>query len=119
MKARNPKIKTYTVEPAGTPFLAGKKVKTTSHVIQGGGYAQRPGIYDEDVVDGYLTVTDQEAYRTARDLAAKEGIMGGFSGAANVAAALKLARKARKGDLIVTVICDSGLKYLSTDLYPV
>ncbi|MCZ7645786.1 MAG: cysteine synthase family protein [Planctomycetota bacterium] len=117
LKERDPRIRVYCIEPAKTRFLAGKKVRTTRHVIQGGGYAVKPGIYDDAVVDGYLAVTDAEAVRTARALASKEGIMGGYSTGANVAAALQLARKARRGSLIVTVACDSGLKYLSTDLY--
>ncbi|MBI3828885.1 MAG: cysteine synthase family protein [Planctomycetes bacterium] len=117
LKAQSAKVQCYAVEPEKTPFLAGKKIRSTQHTIQGGGYAVRPGIYDDAVVDGYLTVTDAEAKSTARALATKEGIMGGFSGGANVAAAIKLAREAPKGSLVVTVICDSGLKYLSTDLY--
>lgn len=117
LKSYNSKVRCFSVEPAQTAFLAGRTIRSTQHVIQGGGYAVRPEIYDAAVVDGYLTVTDAEAQRTARALASKEGIMGGFSGGANVAAALKLARDAAKGSLIVTVICDSGLKYLSTNLY--
>ena len=117
LKKRRKSIQCFAAEPAKVQFLAGKPLKTTSHIVQGGGYAVMPGIYDEDVVDGIIPVTDSEALRTARALASKEGIMGGFSSGANVAAAMKLARKARKGSLIVTVCCDTGLKYLSTDLY--
>ncbi|GMV79398.1 MAG: cysteine synthase [Planctomycetota bacterium] len=117
LKERHAGVRVFAVEPAQAPFLAGKPVRDTRHAIQGGGYAVEPGIYDRGVVDAYLTVTDVEATRTARALAASEGIMGGFSTGANVAAALQLARKAPRGSLIVTVACDSGLKYLSTDLY--
>lgn len=117
LKAFSAKVKCYAIEPAQTPFLAGRTIRSTQHVIQGGGYAVRPGIYDNNAVDGYLTVSDAEATRAARTLASKEGIMGGYSTGANVAAALKLAREAPKGSLIVTVACDTGLKYLSTDLY--
>ena len=118
LKARNPAILCYAAEPSQAQFLAGKKVTSTSHTIQGGGYALRPGIYDESLVDGTIAISDAEARKTARLLASTEGIMGGYSSGANVAAALKLARKARRGSLIVTLCCDTGLKYLSTDLYP-
>jgi cysteine synthase len=118
LKARNKDIACFAAEPAGTQFLAGKRIVSTSHKIQGGGYAVKPGIYNDDVVDGFLPVSDDEATKAARALSAREGIFGGFSTGANVAAALKLARKAKPGSLIVTVCCDTGLKYLSTDLYP-
>ena len=117
LKARNTTIQCFAGEPAKVQFLAGKRFSTTAHVIQGGGYAQRPGIYDEALVDGTIPVTDAEALRTARLLAQKEGIMGGYSSGANVAAALKLAKTCKRGSLIVTICCDTGLKYLSTDLY--
>lgn len=118
LKRRNPRVRTYAVEPACAQFLAGKRVRSSGHLLQGGGYALEPGIYDASVVDGTLPVSDAEALRTARALARREGIMAGFSSGANVAAAIRLARKAPRGSLIVTVICDTGLKYLSTNLYP-
>ncbi len=118
LKKRNPAIQCFAAEPVHAQFLAGKKVTSTSHKIQGGGYALKPGIYDDNVVDGTIAVTDAEAVKMTRLLAAKEGIMGGFSSGANVVAALKLAKKAKRGSLIVTLCCDTGLKYLSTDLYP-
>ncbi len=118
LKARNPRVRCLCAEPARTQFLAGEIVQSTSHVIQGGGYGLLPGIYDDRLVDEFIAVGDAEAIRTARALAAKEGILGGYSSGANVAAALKLARKAKRGSLIVTVCCDTGLKYLSTPLYP-
>jgi len=118
LKARNPRIQTYAVEPQGAEILGGKTVVKTRHNLQGGGYALVPSIYDFSVVDGSLAVSDADAEKTARALAAKEGIMGGFSTGANVAAALRLAKSAPKGSLIVTIACDSGLKYLSTGLYP-
>jgi cysteine synthase A len=117
LKARNKDILCYVAEPIKAQFLAGKKVRSTSHIIQGGGYATMPGFYDKSVVDGSIPVTDAEALKTARALAAKEGIMGGFSSGANLAAAIKIAKKAKPGSLIVTVCCDTGLKYLSTELY--
>lgn len=117
LKARDKNIQCYVAEPLKAQFFAGKKIRSTGHIIQGGGYATMPGFYDTGVVDGSIPVSDAEALKTARLLAKNEGIMGGFSSGANVAAALKLAKKAKPGSLIVTVCCDTGLKYLSTELY--
>jgi cysteine synthase A len=69
-------------------------------------------------VDGYLTVSDTEAVRWARRLAKEEGIFAGFSSGANVAAAVQLLRGDFRGRTIAVLMCDSGLKYLSTDLWP-
>ena len=68
-------------------------------------------------VDGFLKISDGEAMRTARDLARLEGIFGGFSGGANVAAAARLLEGPARGKTAAVLICDSGLKYMSTDLY--
>lgn len=118
LKRHNPNIQCYAVEPASAPFMAGKRIRTTSHKIQGAGYALIPPLWQPELCDGFLTATDDEAIRTARRLGKKEGICAGFSSGANVACALKLARKAAKGTVIVTTLNDSGLKYLSTDLFP-
>ncbi len=118
LKNHNRNVKCFVVEPESAPYLAGRKIVSTRHRIQGGGYAFRPPFWDNDLVDGYLTVTDEEAARTARDLAAKEGIFAGFSGGANVAASLKTNQILGKGSRVVTILPDSGLKYLSTDLFP-
>jgi cysteine synthase A len=98
--------------------LAGGEIKSTSHKLQGAGYSIIPPLWEADLCDGCLGITDEEATEVARQLSRQEGIFGGFSGGANVAAALKLAQNANPGDLIVTIVCDSGLKYLSTDLIP-
>lgn len=118
LKKHNPKIKAYAVEPANTPFIAGKEIKTTKHKLQGAGYALIPPLWQPELCDGFLTATDEEAITTARLLGTREGICAGFSSGANVACALKLAREVEKGTTIVTILCDTGLKYLSTDLYP-
>jgi cysteine synthase A len=68
--------------------------------------------------DGYLHVTSEEATEMSRKLARLEGIFGGFSGGANVAAAVQLLRGSHRGGVVACLICDSGLKYLSTDLWP-
>jgi cysteine synthase A len=77
-----------------------------------------PPLWDPAYCDGYLAVEDDEAIAVARRLAREEGVFAGFSTGANVAAALRLARDAAPGTRIVTTANDSGLKYLSTDLFP-
>ncbi|MDG6996882.1 MAG: cysteine synthase family protein [Nitrososphaerota archaeon] len=116
LKKHDPSIKCYAVEPELAPYLAGGRVISTRHRIQGGGYAFKPKFWDERLVDGYLTVSDSEAIAAARMLAQREGIFAGFSAGANVAAIVKLGQDLEGGD-VVTIIPDSGLKYLSTDLF--
>jgi cysteine synthase A len=117
-KEHNPSIQCYVVEPEGAAVLAGKPVAYPGHRIQGGGYAipDLPLIRREHI-DGYLKVTDTEATGMARRLAREEGIFAGFSSGANVAAALHLLQTSCKGKTMGVIICDSGLKYLSTDLW--
>jgi cysteine synthase A len=73
---------------------------------------------DRAHVDGYLTVADTEAMAWSRRLAREEGIFAGFSSGANVASAAQLLRGPLRGKTVVVLMCDSGLKYLSTDLWP-
>ena len=104
----NPAVRCYVVEPT-----------EVNHRIQGGGYSMPNLAFLQDCpIDGFLRVTDDEAIRCARRLAAEEGIFAGFSSGANVAAALQLLQGAARGQTVVTLACDSGLKYLSTDLWP-
>jgi len=118
LKARNSSIRCFVVEPAGAAVLAGEPATCPNHKIQGGGYA-RPNLrfLNRQHVDGYLQVNEEEAIATARDLARKEGLFAGFSSGANVAAALRLLRGDLRGKTIAVLLCDSGLKYLSTDLW--
>lgn len=117
-RAANPAVRCYVVEPAGAAVLAGQTVTRPNHRVQGGGYAIRDLRFLQDtVVDGYIQVTDEDAISCARRLAAEEGIFAGFSTGANLAAALQLLRETHRGQTIVTFACDSGLKYLSTDLW--
>lgn len=76
-----------------------------------------PAICRMDLADEIIAVTDKDAYKTARILARTEGIFGGITSGANVWAALQRAKIIGKGKTIVTVVCDSGLKYLNGDLY--
>ena len=73
--------------------------------------------HEHSEVDGYIQVSDEEAIQAARDLAKYEGIFCGFSAGANFAAAVKLLRTKEEGGTIAILLCDSGLKYLSTDLW--
>ena len=119
LRGRNPKIRAYIVEPAGAAVLAGKPVQRSNHQLQGGGYSLADlTLVDRSLVSGYLQVTDDEAIAAARLLAAEEGIFGGFSSGANLAGAIQLLRKGEQGATIAFLVCDSGLKYLSTPLYP-
>ena len=119
LKEANPATRCYVVEPEGAAALAGSGISNPIHRIQGGGYAMAalPMIRPEDV-DGYLQVSDEAAMAAARRLARQEGLFCGFSSGANVAAALDLLSGPCQGGTIVTILNDSGLKYLSTDLWP-
>ncbi len=117
-KAYDAQILCYVVEPAGAAVLAGEPVTRPNHRIQGGGYsmAHLPMLRAEHI-DGYITVGDEEAMAAARRLAREEGIFAGFSSGANLAAAQQLLSGTCAGKTIVVLINDSGLKYLSTDLW--
>jgi cysteine synthase A len=117
-KAFNPAIKCFVVEPAGAAVLAGESVTHPNHRIQGGGYAMNNlPLINRAHIDGFLQISDEEAIETSRLLARREGVFAGFSAGANVAAALHLLRTEFRGKTIAVVLCDSGLIYLSTDLW--
>ena len=119
LKEQDRAICCYIVEPDGAAALAGRTVDRPDHPIQGGGYSMTGLSFLDDVpVDGFLTVTGDEAKDMTRRLAREEGIFGGFSSGANVAAAMALLQGPAKGGTVAAIICDSGLKYLSTDLWP-
>jgi cysteine synthase len=117
-KEHNPSILCFVVEPAEAAVLAGIPVSNPNHRIQGGGYSMSDlPIIDRNHIDGFIRVTDEDAIRTARRLAKEEGIFAGFSSGANTAAALQLLQTSLTGKTIVVLLNDSGLKYLSTDLW--
>lgn len=119
LRGRNASVRCYVVEPATVPVLAGGPITDPSHKIQGGGYGLSDlPLLDRDLVTGYLRVADEEAIAAARMLAGKEGIFAGFSAGANLAAALQLLRDREQGATVAFLVPDSGLKYLSTGLYP-
>ncbi len=111
-------VRCYAVEPDGARALAGEKVRAPDHPIQGGGYAMCDLLHLQGVpLAGHLSVTGTQAQDCARLLARTEGIFAGYSAGANLAAAADLLRGPEKGGCVAIVICDSGLKYLSTDLW--
>ena len=117
-KEHNRAIGCFVVEPAGAAALRGEPVTNAGHRIQGGGYSMPTlPLINPAHVDGYLTVPDSDAMTWARRLAREEGIFAGFSSGANVAAAAQLLAGAYRGKTVVVMMCDSGLKYLSTDLW--
>jgi len=119
LKEQNPAIGCYIVEPAGAEILARGQAPSPDHPIQGGGYSMADLTFLEGVaVDGYLSVSGEQARAGARRLAREEGIFGGFSAGANVAAALELLQGPARGGSVAVLVCDSGLKYLSTGLWP-
>lgn len=106
------------MEPETAAVYAKKPLaKNGRHKVQGCGYAMDLTNIQPELVDGYLQVTDEEVIQTTRDLARLEGTFVGFSSGANVAAAIQLLRGKEKGKNIVLTLNDSGLKYLSTDLF--
>ncbi len=118
LRLLNPNIKCYPIEPEGAAVIAGQDLVKPEHPIQGGGYIMG----DLDFLrgmswDGFLQVDGDKARQTSRDLARLEGIFAGFSAGANVAGAVELLKGPHEGQTIAVVICDSGLKYLSTDLF--
>ncbi|MFC2053721.1 PLP-dependent cysteine synthase family protein [Chloroflexota bacterium] len=117
-KEYNPSILCYVVEPEGGAVLSGQHVTYPNHRIQGGGYSiSNLHVLNPLHIDGYLQVSDEAAILTARRLAKEEGIFAGFSSGANAAAAMQLLKGSCKGKTVAVMMCDSGLKYLSTDLW--
>jgi cysteine synthase A len=115
----NPRLRAYVVEPAGAAVLGGTPVVNPRHRIQGAGYARTElPLFDRSLAAGFIAVSDDEAIVAARHLAAEEGIFAGFSTGAHLAAAWRLLAEREAGATIAFLACDSGLKYLSTDLFP-
>lgn len=117
-RAQDPAIRCYVVEPAEAAALAGEDVTNADHPIQGGGYSMVSlSQLGDHVPDGYLKVTSADAVHWARRLAKQEGVFAGYSSGANLAAAVALLKGPLAGATIAIIACDSGLKYLSTDLW--
>ena len=117
LKRHDLNIRCYVVEPHGCAYYKNEIIEGETHGIQGGGYAKELANVDKSLIDGCITVTHSEAVEMTRKLAEIEGVFAGFSSGANVMAAIKLLQEQEKGKNICVVINDSGLKYMSTDLY--
>ena len=116
LKKQNPAIKIVAVEPAGSPVLS--EGRAGSHKIQGIGAGFVPDVLDQSVYDEIITIENDEAFETGRELAAKEGLLVGISAGAAVTAARKLAeRPENAGKLIVAILPDTGERYLSTEMF--
>ena len=115
LKALNPDITIWAVEPENAAILAGGTIGT--HLQMGIGDGLIPDILNREIYDDIYVVTDEEAIQTAKDLARKEGLMCGISSGTNVAAALKLAKKLGKGKTVVTVLPDTAERYFPTPLF--
>jgi cysteine synthase A len=115
IRERNPAAKIIAVEPAGSPVLSGGD--PGPHKIQGIGAGFVPKVLNRTLLDRVVTVTDDEAYQTAKLLAKKEGLLVGISAGANVFAAQKIAEELGPGKNVVTILCDTGERYISIEKY--
>lgn len=115
LRAQNPDIEIWAVEPENAAVLAGGTIGT--HLQMGIGDGIIPDNLDQTVYDNIYIVTDEEAIQTAKELASKEGLMCGISSGTNVAAAKKLAKKLGKGKTVVTILPDTAERYFSTPLF--
>jgi cysteine synthase A len=115
LKCARPETKIIACEPAGAALLGGKEWKP--HKVQGWTPDFVPSVLDRDVYDEVVTVTDEQAVASARELARKEGIFCGISAGGTFAAALTVAERAAKGSVLLAMLPDTGERYLSTVLW--
>ena len=115
LRAQNPDIEIWAVEPENAAILAGGSIGT--HIQMGIGDGLIPKVLNQDIYNDICIISDEEALKTSRELAKKEGIMCGISSGTNVAAAKKLAEKLGKGKTVITVLPDTAERYFSTPLF--
>lgn len=115
LKALNPEITIWAVEPENAAILAGGTVG--NHIQMGIGDGVIPTVLNQQIYEDIAIISDEEALRTAKDLARLEGLMCGISSGTNVAAALRLAKKLGKGKTVVTILPDTAERYFSTPLF--
>jgi cysteine synthase A len=115
LKKLNPKTLIVAVEPATSPVLSGGD--PGPHKIQGIGAGFIPDILNRDIIDRVITVTDDESYQTAKQLARREGLLVGISSGANVLASTQIAKELGKGKRVVTILPDTGERYISIEKY--
>lgn len=114
LKSKNKKIKCIAVEPENASILKTGEIKNSKHIIQGTGYSLIPPLWEPEMADEIITVSDGEAEEMTRRLSSELGLFVGYSSGANVKAALKYLDMIKSSKVIVTVLCDYGYKY--TDL---
>jgi cysteine synthase A len=115
LRSVNPDIYILAVEPEDAAILSGGAIGT--HIQMGIGDGLIPANLNTQIYNEVCVISDEEALRTAKDLAIKEGIMCGISSGTNVAAAIRLAKKLGKGKTVVTVLPDTAERYFSTELF--
>ena len=115
LKAHNPNMVIWAVEPENAAILSGGSLGT--HLQMGIGDGVIPPILNQNIYDDVCIIKDDEAINASKDLASKEGILCGISSGTNVAAAIKLAKKLGKGKRVVTVLPDTAERYFSTPLF--
>lgn len=115
LKAVNPDIKIWAVEPENAAILAGGTVGT--HIQMGIGDGVIPGVLNQNIYEQIAIISDEEALTTAKELALKEGIMCGISSGTNVAAAIRMAKELGKGKTVITILPDTAERYFSTPLF--
>lgn len=114
LKSKNKNIKCIAVEPENASILKTGKIINPKHIIQGTGYGLIPPLWESDLADEIITVTDKEVEEMTRRLSLEQGLYVGYSSGANVKAALKYLEMTKSDKIIVTILCDYGYKY--TDL---
>ncbi|MBI1820671.1 MAG: cysteine synthase A [Nitrospirae bacterium] len=115
LKSKNPKIQVIAVEPITSPVLSGGMAGP--HKIQGIGAGFIPPVLNRKIIDRVVTVSDDDAYRTSKRAAKEEGMLVGISAGANVFAALQIAREIGPDKKVVTILCDTGERYISMEKY--
>jgi cysteine synthase A len=115
LKRHNPRVKVIAVEPSESPVLSGGS--PGAHDIEGIGIGYKPPLWDPNIVDEVIPVSTGDAKEMARRMARDEGIFAGTSSGGNIHAALKIAEQLGRESRVVTLAVDSGMKYVSTDLY--
>ena len=115
LKAKNPDMTIWAVEPEDAAILSGGSIGT--HLQMGIGDGLIPEILNREIYDDICIIKDEEAISTSKALASEEGILCGISSGTNVAAAIKLAKKLGKGKIVVTVLPDTAERYFSTPLF--
>ena len=116
LKEKDERIRVIAVEPSLSPVISGKPVESLVHAIQGIGAGFIPDILDTSIIDEVILIDDEDAYQSARRLGMEEGLLVGISAGANVCASLKVAENMGEGT-IVTILCDTGERYLSIREY--